>query len=194
MDYPVGEVLQRQPEPVRTVLLHTSILSRLNGSLCDAVTGQGGGRAMLEEADRVYAGDYSPDVRPVAALRARVHVAQGKMADALAWAHDRHLSPTDTLSYLHEFEHITLARILLAQHTTERADGPRDEATRLLERLRAEAKEGHRTGTVIEVLVLQALDDHARADIPAALAALEQALMLAEPEGYVRSSSTRAHP
>ena len=76
-----------------------------------------GAEDLLDEAERVYTGDYSPDVRPVAALRARVHLAQGKIGDALAWAHDRHLSATDTLSYLHEFEHITLARILLAQDT-----------------------------------------------------------------------------
>ena len=76
-----------------------------------------GAEDLLDEAERVYTGDYSPEVRPVAALRARVHLAQGKIGDALAWAHDRHLSATDTLSYLHEFEHITLARILLAQDT-----------------------------------------------------------------------------
>ncbi len=52
VDYLVGEVLQRQPEHVRSFLLHTSILSRLNGSLCDAVTGQHDGRAMLEALDR----------------------------------------------------------------------------------------------------------------------------------------------
>src|ERR1700737_1778819 len=79
---------------------------------------------LLDEAERVYTGDYSPDVRPVAAFRARVHVAQGKVGDALGWAHERHLSATDTLSYLHEFEHITLARIRLAQDTTGRTDGP----------------------------------------------------------------------
>ena len=85
--------------------------------------GQRGGPARRGRA-RVYTGDYSPEVRPVAALRARVHLAQGKIGDALAWAHDRHLSATDTLSYLHEFEHITLARILLAQDTARRDDGP----------------------------------------------------------------------
>ena len=52
VDYLVGEVLQRQSEHVRSFLLHTSILSRLNGSLCDAVTGQHDGRAMLEALDR----------------------------------------------------------------------------------------------------------------------------------------------
>jgi LuxR family maltose regulon positive regulatory protein len=141
---------------------------------------------LLDEAERVYTGDYSPNVRPVAALKARVQVAQGKVGDALAWAHDRHLSATDTLSYLHEFEHITLARILLAHNTTRRDDSPRDDATQLLERLLAAATDGHRTGSVIEIAVLQALDNHARGNMPAARAALEQALTLAEPEGYVR--------
>ena len=52
VDYLVEEVLQRQPDRVRSFLLQTSILSRLNGSLCDAVTGQDGGKAMLEALDR----------------------------------------------------------------------------------------------------------------------------------------------
>jgi LuxR family transcriptional regulator, maltose regulon positive regulatory protein len=142
--------------------------------------------SLLDEAERVYAGDYSPEVRPVAALRARIHLAEGKIGEALAWAHDRHLSATDTLSYLHEFEHITLARVLLARDTTAGTQGRTREATRLLERLLVAAIEGHRTGSVIEIAVLQALDHQARGDMPAALAALEQALMLAEPEGYVR--------
>ena len=42
VDYLVEEVLQRQPEQVRSFLLQTAILDRLNGSLCDAVTGQAG--------------------------------------------------------------------------------------------------------------------------------------------------------
>ena len=52
VDYLVEEVLQRQPDRVRTFLLQTSILDRLSGPLCDAVTGQDGGRAMLEALDR----------------------------------------------------------------------------------------------------------------------------------------------
>ena len=45
-------MLQRQPANRRSFLLETSILSRLNGSLCEAITGQGGGGAMLEALDR----------------------------------------------------------------------------------------------------------------------------------------------
>ena len=52
VDYLVEEVLQRQPEHVRHFLLQTSILDRLSGPLCDAVTGQDGGKAMLEALDR----------------------------------------------------------------------------------------------------------------------------------------------
>ena len=48
VDYLVEEVLQRQPEDRRSFLLQTSILSRLNGPLCEAVTRRGGGGAMLE--------------------------------------------------------------------------------------------------------------------------------------------------
>ena len=47
IDYLVEEVLQRQPDHVRSFLLQTSILDRLSGPLCDAVTGQADGSAML---------------------------------------------------------------------------------------------------------------------------------------------------
>ena len=52
VDYLAEEVLARQPDSVQAFLLQTSILGRLSGPLCDAVTGQGGGKAMLEALDR----------------------------------------------------------------------------------------------------------------------------------------------
>src|SRR5438132_5590736 len=52
VDYLVEEVLQRQPQHVRSFLQQTSILDRLSGPLCDAVTGQDGGKAMLEALER----------------------------------------------------------------------------------------------------------------------------------------------
>jgi len=141
---------------------------------------------LLDEAQRVYTGDFSPNVRPIPALRARVLAAQGRVGEALAWARAQGLSAETDLSYLREFEHVTLARALLAQHRAQRSEAAIDDAARLLERLRQAAEAGERTGSVIEILVLQALTDHARADVPGAAAALERALTLAEPEGYVR--------
>ncbi len=52
VDYLVEEVLQRQPEEVRTFLLQTALLDRMSGPLCDAVTGEQGGRSMLESLER----------------------------------------------------------------------------------------------------------------------------------------------
>ncbi|MGZ4129001.1 MAG: helix-turn-helix transcriptional regulator, partial [Actinomycetota bacterium] len=52
VDYLAGEVLQRQSESVRRFLLQTSILDQLEGSLCDAVTRETGGKAVLEALDR----------------------------------------------------------------------------------------------------------------------------------------------
>jgi LuxR family maltose regulon positive regulatory protein len=52
LDYLSEEVLARQPEHLTRFLLETSILERLSGPLCDAVTGGADGQAMLEELDR----------------------------------------------------------------------------------------------------------------------------------------------
>ncbi|HEY4465761.1 MAG TPA: LuxR C-terminal-related transcriptional regulator [Streptosporangiaceae bacterium] len=52
LDYLTEEVLGRQSDEMRTFLLETSVLERLSGSLCDAVTGRSGGRAMLEAIER----------------------------------------------------------------------------------------------------------------------------------------------
>ena len=52
VDYLVEEVLQRQTEQVRTFLLRTCILDRMNGALCDAVTGEPGGKTVLQSLDR----------------------------------------------------------------------------------------------------------------------------------------------
>ena len=135
---------------------------------------------LLDEADRVYVGDFSPDVRPVPAVRARMWLAQGRVADALGWVAQRGLSATDELGYLREFEHLTLARVLTADERV-------DPAVDLLDRLAHAAEEGQRFGTLIEIRVVQALAYQLRGDQEPALTSLQAALTLAEPEGYVRT-------
>ena len=141
---------------------------------------------LLNEAERVYLGDFFPNVRPVPALRARIWIAQGRLGEALGWAREQGLSVDDDLSYLREFEHITLARVLMARYQDERAERSVHEAIRLLDRLLRAAEEGERAGSVIEIGVLRALAYQRHGDIPAALSCLERAVTLAEPEGYVR--------
>jgi LuxR family maltose regulon positive regulatory protein len=146
----------------------------------------GGALALVDEAGRLYVGDYFPNVRPIAALKARLLIAGGRSAEADAWALERGLSADDDLTYLREYEHITLARILLGRANQDRDVDSMRPATQLLERLLRAALDGERAGSAIEILMLQALALQAGGDVPAALVPLERALTLAEPEGYVR--------
>lgn len=149
---------------------------------------------LLDEADRVYVGDYLPNVRPVPALRARLRLRRGELDEAEAWARERHLSPEDELSYLHECEHVTLARLLLARHRRNRDNRALEAALGLLDRLLAAAQDGGRGGSVLEVLILTALAHQARGDVPAALAGLRRAVTLGQPEGYVRLFADEGPP
>lgn len=141
---------------------------------------------LLDEGERQYLGGPNPEVYPIPALRARVWLRQGRLRDALDWAHARGLGVDDELSYAREFEHITFARILIAQSETERTSDSLDAAFKLLERLLQAAQEKARLKSIIEIFVLRALAYHARNDTSAALTTLEHALSLAEPEGFVR--------
>jgi LuxR family maltose regulon positive regulatory protein len=145
-----------------------------------------GALALLVEAERVYIRGPLPDVRPVAALKARVWLKQGRLVEALGWARGQGLSVDDDIRYMREFEHTTLARILIARYKNDQVENSIHEALRLLERLLQSADEGGRMASAIEILVLQALTHQARSDLPMALVSLERALTLAEPEGYLR--------
>ena len=145
-----------------------------------------GALALLDEAERVHIRGPLPDVRPIAALKAGVWLKQGRLAEALGWAREQELSVDDDRRYTREFEHITLARVLIAAGKSDRAAGSLDEAIKLLECLLQAAETGGRLGSAIQILLLQALAFQARGDLPHALAPLERALALAEPQGYVR--------
>ena len=54
LDYLAGEVLDRQREELRAFLLETSVLERLSGGLCDAVTGRTDSQAMLEQVEHAW--------------------------------------------------------------------------------------------------------------------------------------------
>jgi LuxR family maltose regulon positive regulatory protein len=156
--------------------------ARLNETQADL----DGALALLDEAERLYIRTPLPDFCPISAMKARIWVAQGRLTKALEWVREQGLSADDDLGYLREFEHITLTRILIAQYQNDRMDGSIHAVMRLLDRLLQAAEEGSRMGSVIEILVLQALAHQAQGNLSLALALLERALSLAEPEGYVR--------
>jgi LuxR family maltose regulon positive regulatory protein len=167
----------------------TNWLHRLYVSQAHLKEAQGdldGAFALLDEAEHVYIRDPLPDVHPVAALKARVWLKQGRLAEALGWAREQGLSVDADIHYTREFEHITLARVLIAAGKSDREAGSFDEATRLLGRLLQAAESGGRLGSTIQILLLQALAFQAQDNLPHALALLERAMAVAEPEGYVR--------
>ena len=135
--------------------------------------------ALLDEAERHYNTDMSPPVRPVAAVRARALLTAGDLAAARSWVGGRRLTVDDELDYVREYEHITLARVLLAADST-------DDARRLLERLLTAAEEGGRSGSAVEILVLLAVARSRGGDDAGATDALEEALVRAEPDGRPR--------
>ncbi len=132
--------------------------------------------ALLDEAKRVFIQSVVPDLRPIASLKARIHLKQGRPDKARAWAAERGLSLADEVSYLQEFEYLTLARLEIAN----------PQVNALLARLLQAAEAQKRRGSALDILLVQALAHEAQGNRPQAIAALEYALALAEPEGYVR--------
>jgi LuxR family maltose regulon positive regulatory protein len=140
----------------------------------------------LDEARRVYVKTPIPDTRPIDALKANVYLKQGRLAKAQDWARARELTADDEINYLGEFEHLTLARVLMADYQSRQDRRYFLQATGLLERLLKAAEEQGRTGSVIEILAVQAIAHKTQGNLPLALASLERALSLAQPEGYIR--------
>jgi LuxR family maltose regulon positive regulatory protein len=121
----------------------------------------------------------------MAAWQTQLWVAQEKLDAASEWVEARGLlsdgepEPLPPMDYFALIEYVLLARILIAQR---RLDG----ATRLLPGLLEAAEAGDRRTRVIEILNLQALAFQAGGHPTQAMTALERALTLAEPGGFVQ--------
>jgi LuxR family maltose regulon positive regulatory protein len=136
---------------------------------------------LLREAETHERPDPLPRVRPIPALIARLQIARGDLDAATSWAQHAAIEDDDPPSYLREFEHATLARLSIARRRSLN-----DRVLPFLERLRVAAQAGGRVGSVIELLILQALTHHALGNQRPSLAALGEALALGEPEGFLR--------
>lgn len=147
--------------------------------LCRAQGDLAGAVRLLTEAAALYDTDMSPPVRPVSAVRARAQLAAGDLSAGRRWVDASGLGPDDELTYLREYEHATLARVLLA-------DGEVDPAVDLLERLRAAATAGDRRGSLVEIAVAVALAQEAGGQRAEATATLDDALTAAAPEARLR--------
>ena len=140
LDYLAEEVLEQQSEQVREFLLETSVLERLSGELCDAVTGRPGSQALLEQAER--AGLFVVPLDEVRGwwryhhlfadlLRARLQAGQpgrvpGLHRDAAAWYAERGLAD-EAIRHAIAAGEMTWAARLIEQHF-DAAHGLRGEA------------------------------------------------------------------
>ncbi|HET6919019.1 MAG TPA: AAA family ATPase, partial [Jiangellaceae bacterium] len=67
--------------------------------------------SLLDQAEAQYRRGFYPEVRPIAAMKARVQIAAGDLSSAGAWADDQGISVDDQPDYLRGFAHLTLVRL-----------------------------------------------------------------------------------
>jgi len=121
------------------------------------------------------------------AMRAQITLQQGYLAEAIGWADKCGLSPEDPdLPFLCEPAYLALVRVCIAQGRQDPAGPYLSNALCLLERLLADAEAKARMGSMLEILLLQALALAARRNQASALTILKRALTLAQPQKYLR--------
>ncbi|HEY7346799.1 MAG TPA: LuxR C-terminal-related transcriptional regulator [Ktedonobacterales bacterium] len=132
------------------------------------------------EANNLEAGAWA--TRLVRSYQARLHVLQGNLEAASAWAreYEQMSLPEGYPRGLRDWEKLVSARVALAT-------GKAHQALAALTRLRVDAEAGERMRYVLENLVLQAVGYEAFGETHTALTKLRRALRLAEREGFVRT-------
>jgi LuxR family maltose regulon positive regulatory protein len=138
-----------------------------------------GALALLDEAEACFQPGFFPDVHPLAATKARIAVALGRLDDAEHWAASSGVSATDDVAYSLEHAHLTLALLLVAQHDPA--------ALGLLDRIVDAATSAGRDGSVIEARTIRALAHASAGSSDAALEDLSAAISMGVPVGYART-------
>jgi LuxR family maltose regulon positive regulatory protein len=157
-----------------------------------------GDRASAEQAiatarQLAVESDTELDDVVIAAYAARLELAQGNLDAALRWAQARRARAGQTMQrpvkddealtlseLMLEIEGAIIARIYVAAHQSA-------EAQAIITPLIAAAEERQRTGSLIRLLTVLALAYAAQGERASAARALQRALTLAEPEGYLRT-------
>lgn len=170
----------------------------------------------LDQAGPLYHRGFFPEVRPIAAMKARIWIRQGDLPQAVAWARSRGLLAAGDANHLYECEYdaLTLVRLLLALHragldhtgldhtdlaravagtgsTAQLHPQPAEpldpSAETLLERLLETAGASGRAGSTVEILMLAALVHDAQGHQGLARESFASALAeAAKSEGRVR--------
>jgi LuxR family maltose regulon positive regulatory protein len=138
-----------------------------------------GGFAALDELAELGQGNPAVVMPAVEPFRALLWVALGEVDAANRWAMNAGLDPQGEINYTRLGELMVLARVLIAR-------GAHNEVVDWLTRMIDTAEAAGWFGRLIEMRVLLALALQARGDSVESMIPLEQALISAKPEGYVR--------
>jgi LuxR family maltose regulon positive regulatory protein len=158
--------------------------SMIHLGLAQVAWARGDTEAAFDEVERAI--DYATKLgslrlkRNAQAQQAQLSLAAGQVALARLWFESANFDPYLPPEYTRQVEHLTFVRLLVAE------DRPAL-ALKLLDAVAAHAAAQGRHGDLVEIAVLRALAHKQAGDSTAALAALDQALALGEPGGYVRT-------
>jgi len=165
-------------------LVLTNVLTALND-----ITGAAESLRNAETAVRSDAIFLKTGARMVEAVRVHLWLAQGNFSEVAQWAanYESNLDFPASGDWpvlrqygpMFDFECLTLIRVRMAQAHW-------DEALRLLSRLQPVVESGQRNTYLIKIFILRALTLQKQSESIESLIVLEHALILAEPEGYVR--------
>jgi LuxR family maltose regulon positive regulatory protein len=136
-------------------------------------------RASMQEANQIMAGFSAWGVKYVAAHQVKMDLMRGDMAAVAHWSQASDLDFAAEFQFHREGEYLALARVLIAQKRFE-------EAHALIRRIHRIAEESGKQRTALETLILLAVLFSVQENVDQALVPLEEALAIAEPEGYVR--------
>ncbi|QIR36416.1 LuxR family transcriptional regulator [Tolypothrix sp. PCC 7910] len=143
-----------------------------------------------------------PTMLSVAACKARLHLAEGNLDAAIAWAEKSNLSVEGELHYsateqyprCSELDYLTYARVLLAYGKQNSSPSYLQDALHLLKRLSKFAQTAGRTIRVMETLLLQALVFQAQGDKAQSMNLLTQALNIPRQGNYIRLFLDEGNP
>jgi LuxR family maltose regulon positive regulatory protein len=154
-------------------------LSRLHQTQGNTTGSHQAIRAALQLVQQNQVSRFWPIPSP-ACYQARLWIAQRNLDAASGWAQTSELNQADApIAYFHEVEYLTLAHLLITQGNLQAAQS-------LLAQLQQAAASAGRNGSLIEILILQAVTFAAQKRYGEALSALGDALGLAEGEGFIR--------
>ena len=136
----------------------------------------------LEEAEQIYVENPSPDIRPIAAVRARALLKANKRSEIRVWTQQKRYLLTKLPNYLQIYSCLTMIRTVLADESQSEIATLDDFLERFINQLMSHGHIRH----LIEGLILQASFCFQRREIESSLILLRRAVNHAKKEGFTQ--------